>query len=183
MVICAAEQAARIGVAARANHIMHRAAIGVIAIPVKRVTGDMRQGPHEGEARPEAVTRADMGAMQGACFAAVETAPQGCGCSKCSDRPPAVPPPTQSARNAPLAHQCRRRTGAAQRAAVPDLRPPASRLKPPESTCGKVSSGIAHNHRTRPPRLRIFGLWVQGMLKFHAISLSGCAHVKGTLRN
>ena len=72
VVICATEQPARIGVTARANHIMHRTAIGVIAIPVQRVTDDMRQGPHEGEARPKAVSRADMGAMQSACFAAVE---------------------------------------------------------------------------------------------------------------
>ena len=73
VVIRATEQPARIGITARANHIMHRAAIGVIAIPVQRVTGDMRQGPHEGKARPEAVTRADMGAVQSACFAAVES--------------------------------------------------------------------------------------------------------------
>ena len=72
VVISTAEQPSRIGIAARANHIVHRATISVIAIPVKRVTGDMREGPHEGEARPETVTLADMGAMQGACFAAVK---------------------------------------------------------------------------------------------------------------
>jgi len=65
MVVGAAgEQAMGVGIAAGADHVMHRAAIGVDAIPVERVAGDRCQRAQVGQARPQPVAGGNMGAVQ-----------------------------------------------------------------------------------------------------------------------
>ena len=54
----------RIGIAARADDIMHGTAEGIEAVPVERILGDRRDGAEIWQVGPHAVTRRQMRAMQ-----------------------------------------------------------------------------------------------------------------------
>ena len=72
VVLPARQQLVGIGVAARADHIMHRAAEGIHAVPVERIMGQRRHRAQRGKTAPHALSSGDMRAMQRAGFAGVE---------------------------------------------------------------------------------------------------------------
>ena len=64
MVLAAGQQALGIGIAARADDVVHAAAILVPAVPVERVVGDGGQRPKVGQGAPQPVAGADMGGVE-----------------------------------------------------------------------------------------------------------------------
>ena len=72
MILAAAEEKVGVGIAARADDVMHTGAVLVEAVPVERIVGDGRHRPERGERAPQPVAGADMGRVQGAGLAAEE---------------------------------------------------------------------------------------------------------------
>ena len=72
----ARQQVVRIGVAARADHVMHTGAKRVDTVPVQGIAGDGRHRPQPRQGAPQAVAGADVGAVQGAGLAAEEALAQ-----------------------------------------------------------------------------------------------------------
>ena len=72
MVLVAAQQELGVGIAPRADDIVHAAAVVVPAVPVERVVGDGRHRPQSGQRAPQPVAGADMGGVQRARLAAEE---------------------------------------------------------------------------------------------------------------
>ena len=62
----------RIGIAARADHVMDRPAMFIDPVPAKCVRGDCRHWTQMRDRGPEPFARGDMCAMQCACFAGKE---------------------------------------------------------------------------------------------------------------
>ena len=62
----------RIGIASRPDHVMHRTAETVHAVPVERVLDDRRHRPKERQAGPELFARRDMHSMDRPCLAGKE---------------------------------------------------------------------------------------------------------------
>jgi len=72
VILRARQQVAGVGIAARANHVMHRSAEIILAIPVQRIVGDGRHRAQMREGGPHALAGGDMRAMQRAGLAGVE---------------------------------------------------------------------------------------------------------------
>ena len=72
VILTTSKQVVRVGIATRANHVMHRAAIFIDAIPTQRVVSDRRHWAQLWEAGPQLLACGDVCAVQSACFARVE---------------------------------------------------------------------------------------------------------------
>src|SRR6516164_5108611 len=64
IVIAAAQQSLRIGVAARANDVVNPRAVLVPAVPAKRIMADRRHGPEMGHGAPQPIASADVSRME-----------------------------------------------------------------------------------------------------------------------
>src|SRR6185437_12182441 len=73
VIVAAGQEAARVGVAAGADHIMNPGAVGVEAVPAERIVGDRRQRPQIGQRAPEPRPDGHMRRIEGARLAAEET--------------------------------------------------------------------------------------------------------------
>src|ERR1044072_3335559 len=65
-------QELRVGMAARADHVVHAAAVRIETVPGERVVGDRRHGPQMRERAPEPVAGAHMRGVQRARLAGEE---------------------------------------------------------------------------------------------------------------
>ena len=72
MLLRLGQKIARIRIASRADHVMHRTSELIKAVPIQRIPRDRRHRPQKREARPHPVAKVQMRSMQRPAFAGIE---------------------------------------------------------------------------------------------------------------